>query len=53
MGLGTESAILTQAKKAQGETNQRLDTLIAGQTRIITLLEHLLQRTATHSEDLR
>lgn len=27
MGLGTESATLVQLKKAQGETNQRLDAI--------------------------
>jgi hypothetical protein len=27
MGLGTESAMLVQMKKAQGKTNQRLDAI--------------------------
>lgn len=44
MGLGTESAMLNQLKKAQGETNERLD-------RIADALEALLnieqERSAT------
>jgi len=51
MGIGTESAILTQSKKAQGETNERLDTLIAEQRRTNTLLEWLgglLTQSAQH-----
>ena len=35
MGLGTESAMLTQMKKAQGETNQRLDAIAALLTEIL------------------
>jgi tRNA A22 N-methylase len=31
MGMGTEAMIVNQLKKAQGETNQRLDHLIATQ----------------------
>lgn len=38
MGLGTESATLVQLKKAQGETNQRLDAIAA-------LLRELLDKT--------
>jgi hypothetical protein len=41
MGVGTESALLTQAKKAQGETNERLDALVAEQRRTNELLERL------------
>jgi hypothetical protein len=41
MGLGTESATLAQLKKAQGETNERLDTLIVEQKRTNELLEWL------------
>jgi hypothetical protein len=37
MGLGTDSAMLNQLKKAQGETNDRLD-------RIAGLLEELVRR---------
>jgi hypothetical protein len=29
MGLGTESAMLSQLKKGQGETNERLDAILA------------------------
>ena len=49
MGIGTESAILTQAKKAQGETNDRLDALLAEQRRTNELLESLVQRSAPQS----
>ena len=38
MGLGTESATLVQLKKAQGETNQRLDAIAA-------LLRELIDKT--------
>ena len=41
MGLGTESALLVQMKKAQGETNDRLDRLTAAQERTNQLLEWL------------
>jgi septum formation topological specificity factor MinE len=41
MGIGTESALLSQAKKAQGETNDRLDALIAEQRRTNQLLERI------------
>ena len=43
MGIGTESAILQQAKKAQGETNDRLEKLIAEQQRTNSLLEALIR----------
>jgi hypothetical protein len=33
MGIGTESALPTQVKKAQGKTNERLDVLIARRRR--------------------
>jgi hypothetical protein len=39
MGIGT--ALLTQAKKGQGETNDRLDALIAEQRRTNQLLERI------------
>ncbi len=42
MGIGTESQILTQAKKGQGETNERLERLIAEQKRTNDLLSQLL-----------
>lgn len=38
MGLGTESAMLNQLKKGQGETNDRLDQILA-------LLEALVTQT--------
>jgi hypothetical protein len=41
MGIGTESATLNQLKKAQGETNDRLDALVAQQKRTNELLEWL------------
>jgi hypothetical protein len=41
MAHGTESALLTHAKKAQGETNDRLDALIAEQKRTNKLLTEL------------
>lgn len=41
MGIGTESATLNQLKKAQGETNDRLDALVAQQRRTNELLEWL------------
>jgi hypothetical protein len=43
MGMITESNILNQLKKAQGETNDRLDRLIAAQERTNQLLEWLGQ----------
>jgi hypothetical protein len=39
MGALTETQIVTQLKKAQGETNQRLDQLLAAQQRTNQLLE--------------
>jgi hypothetical protein len=41
MGM-LDQAVLQQAKKAQGETNQRLDALIAEQQRTNQLLTHLI-----------
>lgn len=41
MGAGTEAAMLNQLKKAQGETNERLDQLLAEQRRTNQLLEWL------------
>ena len=43
MGIGTESAILTQSKKAQGETNERLDRLIGAVEHNSELLEELVK----------
>jgi septal ring factor EnvC (AmiA/AmiB activator) len=43
MGLGTDSAILNQARKAQGETNDRLDQLLAEQQRTNQLLATLIE----------
>ena len=43
MGLGTDSAILNQAKKAQGETNDRLERLLAEQQRTNQLLTSLIE----------
>jgi hypothetical protein len=42
MGFVTEAKILKQDKKAQSETNGRLDALIAEQQRTNELLTHLL-----------
>ncbi|MFI5831044.1 hypothetical protein ACIA6C_27985 [Streptomyces sp. NPDC051578] len=41
MGM-LDQAVLQQAKKAQGETNQRLEALIAEQQRTNQLLTHLI-----------
>lgn len=41
MGMLTESAMLTQLKKAQGETNQRLSNLVTAQQRTNELIEWL------------
>jgi hypothetical protein len=41
MGIVKENEILSQAKKAQGETNTRLDALLAEQKRTNELLEWL------------
>jgi hypothetical protein len=43
MGMMTESAILQQSKKAQGETNQRLEALLAEQQKTNALLGQLVQ----------
>jgi hypothetical protein len=43
MGMITESNILNQLKKAQGETNDRLERLIAEHERTNQLLEWLGQ----------
>ena len=42
MGIGTESQILNQAKKGQGETNDRLDALLAEMKQTNVLLAELL-----------
>jgi hypothetical protein len=41
MGIGTESAMLNQLKKAQGETNDRLDALLVELRRTNELLATL------------
>jgi|NGEPerStandDraft_6_1074524.scaffolds.fasta_scaffold62301_2 hypothetical protein len=41
MGLGTESAMLNHLKKAQGETNDRLESLLAEPRRTNELLGQL------------
>lgn len=49
MGVSTESAICNQLRKAQGETNDRLDALLAEQRRTNELLArvvHTLSATA-------
>ena len=42
MGLGTESAMLNQLKKAQGETNERLERVLEAQQETNRLLTQLL-----------
>lgn len=42
MGLGTESAMLNPLKKAQGETNERLDRVVATQQETNRLLSQIL-----------
>ena len=46
MGLVKENEILSQAKKAQGETNERLDALIVETRRTNELLAELLVATS-------
>jgi hypothetical protein len=46
MGMMTEAQVLTQLKKAQGETNERLDRLIAEQHRTNELLYWLATTVA-------
>jgi hypothetical protein len=41
MGALTEGQIVTQLKKAQGETNERLDAILAEQRRTNQLLAQL------------
>lgn len=43
MGLGTDSAMLVQLKKAQGETNDRLERLLSEQQRTNQLLASLIE----------
>lgn len=43
MGIGTDSAMLNQLKKAQGETNERLERLLAEQQRTNQLLASLIE----------
>jgi len=43
MGIGTESQILSQAKKGQGETNNRLDAILAEMAKQTELLQHILR----------
>ena len=50
MGIGMESVIVNQLKKGQGETNERIERLIAEQQRTNQLLElvaNALQRVPT------
>jgi hypothetical protein len=42
MALGTESNILIQTKKGQGETNERLDALVAEVRKTNELLGQLV-----------
>jgi hypothetical protein len=48
MGTGTESAVLPQLKKAQGETNDRLDVLVAEQKHTNQLPEALVSVIDSH-----
>jgi septal ring factor EnvC (AmiA/AmiB activator) len=43
MGLGNDSAMLVQLKKAQGETNERLERLLAEQQKTNQLLASLIE----------
>lgn len=43
MGMLTENQILQQSKKGQGETNQRLDALLAEVRQTNVLLAQLVQ----------
>ena len=43
MGALTESTILSQAKKGQGETNARLEAMIAEQRQTNVLLARIAQ----------
>lgn len=43
MGIGTDSAMLVQLKKGQGETNERLERLLAEQQRTNQLLASLVE----------
>jgi len=49
MGLGTDSAILVQLKKAQGETNERLERLLAEQQKTNQLLASLIESMQSKS----
>jgi hypothetical protein len=49
MGLGTDAAILNQLKKSQGETNERLEKLLAEQQRTNQLLASLLDAMQARS----
>lgn len=46
MGLGTESAMLKQLKKSQGETNERLDRIAELIERLAAAIEKLTQQQA-------
>jgi hypothetical protein len=51
MGVMTESAILNQARKAQSETNARLDALVVAQwetNRLLATLVQMLSARQTH-----
>jgi hypothetical protein len=47
MGIVKENEILSQAKKGQGETNQRLDELLAELRRTNELLGQVLQAVSS------
>lgn len=47
MGIGTDSAILNQAKKGQGETNDRLERIAKALEKNNELLEQFLRAIST------
>ena len=49
MGIGTDSAMLNQLKKAQGETNERLERRLAEQQTTNRLLASLLEQLRSQS----
>jgi len=51
MGIAMENNLLTQAKKAQGETNQRLDALLVEQKRTNELLVIISQQLHALAEE--
>ncbi|MEE4546765.1 hypothetical protein V2S66_32975 [Streptomyces sp. V4-01] len=50
VGMVADNAILQQAKKAQGETNVRLDALLAEQQKTNALLGQLVQLLAAQQQ---